>query len=73
MKKRKTKKQKIAARARPQVAVSPSITPVSTGIRVNKKSFLQVDTGFIKKDLLKSLVITGLMLILLFGIKWYLG
>jgi len=84
MKKRRTKQQKRAALKKmiSSIQVPSTIAPtqlVEANINsysnrpVTKKVFSSINTQFIKKDLLKSLSITIIILILLFGIKLFLG
>jgi len=73
MKKRRTKKQKKASQQK-QATHERQFSLISTPKPANsKKEFSLINTQFIKKDLLKSLSITVIILILLFGIKLFLG
>ncbi|MBU0978524.1 MAG: hypothetical protein ABIJ03_04340 [Patescibacteria group bacterium] len=84
MKKRRTKQQKRTSQKKQarQIKTLPQVES-SQKLQVNliptlerlslKKGFSSINTQFIKKDLLKSLSITVIILILLFGIKLFLG
>jgi hypothetical protein len=76
IKKRRTRKQKQLAKQKQQrvASVQPKEVPKKPEKTVvSKTRKILVDTKYIKKDLFWSIIITCLMLILLFGIRWYLS
>ena len=81
MAKKRTKKQKQKAASRVKVSFQPQVEPQEQSraiaqapiqSKVTTKHFGLVDEKLVKKDLIKSLMVTCLLLILLFGMYWYL-
>ena len=83
MAKRRTKKQKIKAQkaAQAKKGVRPEkaskVVEVEKVVDVKSKTVGNfenlMDDRMVKQDLFKSLIVTCLLLILLFGMYWYLG